>query len=189
MLRSALTMLREEYGYELELLQVKLPELKEIPAVKFSEAKALVKDRTGREPGESHDFEPEEERQLSEIIFQETGSEFVFVTHYPASKRPFYAMEDEENREETLSFDLIFRGLEITTGGQRIHDYNSQVEKMRRLGMEEEAFESFLMMHKHGMPPHGGLGLGLERFTARLLGFENVRQASLFPRDINRLKP
>lgn len=189
MLRSALTMLREEYGYELELLQVKLPELKEIPAVKFSEAKALVKDRTGRVPGESHDFEPEEERQLSEIIFQETGSEFVFVTHYPASKRPFYAMESKENREETLSFDLIFRGLEITTGGQRIHDYNTQVEKMRRLGMEEEAFESFLMMHKHGMPPHGGLGLGLERFTARLLGFENVRQASLFPRDINRLKP
>lgn len=189
MLRSALTMLREEYGYELELLQVKLPELKEIPAIKFSEAKALVKDRTGREPEESHDFEPEEERQLSEIIFQETGSEFVFVTHYPVSKRPFYTMGDEENREETMSFDLIFRGLEITTGGQRIHDYNTQVEKMRRLGMEEEAFESFLMMHKHGMPPHGGLGLGLERFTARLLGFENVRQASLFPRDINRLTP
>lgn len=189
MLRSALTLLREEYSFELELLQVKLPELEEIPAIRFSEAKALVKERTGRESGECHDFEPEEERQLSEIIFQETGSEFVFVTHYPSSKRPFYAMEDEENREETLSFDLIFRGLEITTGGQRIHDYEMQVEKMRRRDMDVEAFESFLMMHKHGMPPHGGLGLGLERFTARLLGFENVRQASLFPRDINRLTP
>lgn len=189
MLRTALALLREEYACELELLQVNLPELEEIPAIRFSEAKALVRERTGREPGECHDFEPEEERQLSEIIFQETGSEFVFVTHYPASKRPFYAMEDEENREETLSFDLIFRGLEITTGGQRIHDYEMQVEKMHRLGMAVESFESFLMMHKHGMPPHGGLGLGLERFTARLLGFENVRQASLFPRDINRLTP
>ncbi len=189
MLRSALTMLREEYRHELELLQVKLPELEEIPAIKFSEAKALVQERTGREPGECHDFEPEEEKQLSEIILRETGSEFVFVTHYPASKRPFYAMEDMENREETVSFDLIFRGLEITTGGQRIHDYHMQMEKMRRLGMDVEAFESYLMIHKHGMPPHGGLGLGLERFTARLLEFENVRQASLFPRDINRLTP
>lgn len=189
MLRSALAMLREEYAFEMGLLQVELPKLEEIPAIKFSDAKALVRERTGREPGECHDFEPEEERQLSEIMFQETGSEFVFVTHYPASKRPFYAMEDKENREETLSFDLIFRGMEITTGGQRIHDYDMQVEKMRRLGMSVEDFESFLMMHKHGMPPHGGLGLGLERFTARLLGFDNVRQASLFPRDINRLTP
>lgn len=189
MLRSALEMLREEYAFEMGLLQVKLPKLEEIPAIKFSEAKALVRERTGQESGECHDFEPEEERQLSEIMFQETGSEFVFVTHYPASKRPFYAMEDKENREETLSFDLIFRGLEITTGGQRIHNYDMQVEKMRRLGMSVEDFESFLMMHKHGMPPHGGLGLGLERFTARLLGVDNVRQASLFPRDINRLTP
>lgn len=189
MLRSALAMLREEYAFEMGLLQVELPELEEIPAIKFSEAKALVRERTGRESGECHDFEPEEERQLSEIMFQETGSEFVFVTHYPSSKRPFYAMEDKENRDETLSFDLIFRGLEITTGGQRIHDYDMQVEKMRRKGMNVEDFESFLMMHKHGMPPHGGLGLGLERFTARLLGFDNVRQASLFPRDINRLTP
>lgn len=98
-------------------------------------------------------------------------------------------MEDEENREETLSFDLIFRGLEITTGGQRIHDYEMQVEKMKARGMNVDVFESFLMMHKHGMPPHGGLGIGLERLTARLLEFENVRSASLFPRDIHRLTP
>lgn len=189
MLHSALSFLQEEYLYELELLKVRLPEVKEIPAVKFSEAKELVKERTGRESRESHDFEPEEEKLLSDIILQKTGSEFVFVTHYPTAKRPFYAMEDEENREETLSFDLIFRGLEITTGGQRIHDYGMQVEKMRARGMDINAFESFLMMHKHGMPPHGGLGIGLERLTARLLEFENVRSASLFPRDIHRLTP
>ena len=126
---------------------------------------------------------------LSEIIFRETGSDFVFVTHYPSDKRPFYAMDDPENPEETLSFDLLFRGLEITTGGQRIHGYEMQVEKMRNRGMDVEAFESYLMMHKHGMPPHGGLGIGLERLTARRLGFDNVRQASLFPRDIHRLEP
>lgn len=235
LLQAAFELLREEYSYELELLKVKLPcgmretgeeegvsELPyqgyagtgsfEIPALKFSEAKALLREcrkgmvqtkynkaetsekcewqtaQVGSE-NESHDFDPEEEKLLSEIIFRETGSDFVFVTHYPTDKRPFYAMDDPENPEETLSFDLLFRGLEITTGGQRIHDYKCQVEKMRSRGMNVESFESFLMMHKHGMPPHGGLGIGLERLTARLLGYDNVRQASLFPRDIHRLEP
>lgn len=189
MLRSALELLEQEYTCEMELLKVKLPQVQEIPAIRFSEAKALIQERTGKGPTESHDFEPEEEKLLSEIIFERTGSEFVFVTHYPSAKRPFYAMENGQNREETLSFDLIFRGLEITTGGQRIHDYEEQTEKMEGRGMDVEAFESYLMIHKHGMPPHGGLGLGLERFTARLLGFDNVREASLFPRDIHRLTP
>ena len=98
-------------------------------------------------------------------------------------------MEDAECPEETLSFDLLFRGLEVTTGGQRIHNYEMQVEKLKKRGMTVELFESYLMMHRHGMPPHGGLGLGLERFTAKLLGFENVRYATLFPRDVNRLTP
>lgn len=88
-----------------------------------------------------------------------------------------------------MSFDLLFRGLEITTGGQRIHDYEQQLAKMERLGLNTELFESYLMMHKYGMPPHGGLGLGLERFTAKLLGMENVRCAALFPRDIHRVTP
>ena len=189
MLKAALTMLEQEYSFELELLGVRLPRIEAIPALKFSEAKALVAGRTGRVFRESHDFEPQEERLLSEIVERDTGSEFVFVTHYPAEKRPFYVMEDPENPGETLSFDLIFRGLEITTGGQRIHDYEMQFQKMRARGMDPEAFESFLMMHRHGMPPHGGMGLGLERLTARLLGFENVRQACLFPRDIHRLIP
>ena len=189
MLKAAMLLLEQEYTFELELLNVQLPVIEEIPTIKFHEAKTLVKERTGREPGESHDFEPEEERLLSEIIKQETGSEFVFVTHYPTEKRPFYVMEDPENPEQTLSFDLIFRGLEITTGGQRIHDYGMQLKKMKVRGMNPENFESYLMIHRHSMPPHGGLGLGLERFTARLLNFENVRQACLFPRDIHRLTP
>ena len=98
-------------------------------------------------------------------------------------------MESKENPEVTESFDLFFRGLEVTTGGQRIHGYKEQVAKMESRGMNTELFESYLMMHKYGMPPHGGLGLGLERFVSRLLELENVRYASLFPRDINRLLP
>lgn len=86
-------------------------------------------------------------------------------------------------------FDLLFRGLEITTGGQRIHNYEEQIAKMQQKNMNVQLFESYLMMHKYGMPPHGGLGLGLERFTSKLVGFENVRFTTLFPRDINRLIP
>lgn len=191
MLNAAVHMLREGYGHELELLKARLPEdVLTIPEIKFADAKRMVAEEFHREPpAECHDFEPEEERLLSEIILRRFGCDFVFVTHYPAAKRPFYVMEDPANPGETLSFDLIFRGLEITTGGQRIHDYGEQLAKMRKRGMDPGEFESYLMMHKYGMPPHGGLGLGLERFTARLLGYENVRQAALFPRDIHRLVP
>ena len=189
MLQSAINLLTSEYAKELELLKVVLPSIDRIPAMKFIEAKELVAEEFHRPIKDYEDFEPEEEKLLSKVILKKTGSEFIFVTHYPSKKRPFYAMEDPNNHEETLSFDLIFRGLEITTGGQRIHNYEEQVAKMKQRGMKLEQFDSYLMMHKYGMPPHGGLGLGLERFTAKLLGFENVRYATLFPRDQNRLIP
>lgn len=189
MLRYAMHFLTENYGPELELLNVKMPAVKEIPAIRFREAKELIAKECERGIHDFEDFEPEEERLLCELVRKRTGSEFVFVTHYPSRKRPFYAMESRENPEETLSFDLLFRGLEITTGGQRIHDYEEQILKMKRRGMTAELFESYLMMHRYGMPPHGGLGLGLERFTARLLELENVRRATLFPRDIHRVTP
>ncbi len=189
MLRFVMGYLNGQYAPELELLKVQLPEITEIPAVKFSEAKEMVAKAYQREIKDMHDFEPEEEKLLCELIKKQTGSEFVFVTHYPSAKRPFYAMDSRENPSETLSFDLLFRGLEVTTGGQRIHDYREQVEKMQARGMNAEAFESYLMMHKAGMPPHGGLGLGLERLTAKLLNQENVRLSTLFPRDINRVTP
>lgn len=189
MLIFMLSYLQEHYSKELELLKVQLPVIQKIPRVRFLEAKEMVAKAYGREIKDYEDFEPEEEKLLSELIKKRTGSEFVFVTHYPSKKRPFYAMESKENQEETLSFDLLFRGLEVTTGGQRIHGYEEQVAKLKRLGMTVELFESYLMMHKHGMPPHGGMGLGLERLTAKLLGFENVRYATLFPRDVNRLMP
>lgn len=181
--------LKEHYSLELVLLKVVVPEVNEIPAIKFMEAKALIAKEYQREIKDYEDFEPEEEKLLSEWVKKETGSEFVFVTHYPSKKRPFYAMESEENREETLSFDLLFRGIEITTGGQRIHSYQQQVDKMLQRGMDTSGFVSYLTMHQYGMPPHGGLGLGLERFTMKLLEQNNVRYATLFPRDQKRLVP
>jgi len=189
MLQYTMKYLAENYEKELTLLNLTLPVIEKIPSVTFREAKVKVAEAYKRTVKDWEDFEPEEEKLLSELILQETGSEFVFVTHYPSEKRPFYAMENKDNPNETESFDLLFRGLEITTGGQRIHDYQEQVAKMQRKGMNVQLFESYLMMHKHGMPSHGGLGLGLERFTARLLGYENVRYTTLFPRDIKRLVP
>ena len=189
MLRYTFGRLQETCGAELSLLKAEVPVITEIPRIRFSEAKELVSRVYKRAFSEKLDFEPEEEKLLCEYVKKTTGSDFVFVTHYPSAKRPFYAMDSRENPAETESFDLLFRGLEVTTGGQRIHNYREQVEKLESRGMHVEAFESYLMMHRCGMPPHGGLGLGLERFTARLLGFENVRNASLFPRDIHRLIP
>jgi len=189
MLQYSLEFLKTNYAYELKLLKVSLPDASSIPTIKFHEAKQMIASEFNREIKDMEDFEPEEEKLLYELIKKKTGCEFVFVTHYPTKKRPFYAMEDPENHEVTLSFDLLFRGLEITTGGQRIHNYEEQIQKMQARGMNPEEFASYLMIHKYGMPPHGGLGLGLERFTARLLEQNNVRYSSLFPRDINRLIP
>ncbi len=189
MLQAVMDYLNANYAAELSLLQVKIPVIKEIPAIRFSDAKELVSKTYQREIKDKGDFEPEEERLLCEIIKKETDCDFVFVTHYPTKKRPFYAMEDPENREVTLSFDLLFRGVEVTTGGQRIHDYKEQVEKMLFRKMDTTQFESYLMIHKYGMPPHGGLGMGLERFTMSLLNKSNVRETTLFPRDQHRLIP
>ena len=98
-------------------------------------------------------------------------------------------MDDPENPEYTLSFDMLLNGLEVTTGGQRIHDYAEQVKKMQDRGMDIEEFEDYLTMHKYGMPPHGGMGLGLERIVENILGLETIKQATAFPRDRDRLRP
>ena len=189
LLSHTLAFLSEHYAGELSLLKAKLPKCERIPRIRFLAAKELLQKTYGLQIEDFEDFSPEEERLLCEEIERQTGSEFVFVTHYKSSKRPFYAMDSKEDPSVTESFDLLFRGMEITTGGQRIHNYEQQVQKMLARGMNPEHFESYLMAHKYGLPPHGGLGLGLERFTAKLLGFQNVRRATLFPRDINRLEP
>jgi len=189
MLKYTIDELKENYKHELELLNVDLPAIEGIPSIKFMEAKELIAGEYNREIKDYEDFEPEEEKLLSEFIKKHTASDFVFVTHYPSKKRPFYTMDDPNNPSETLSFDLLFRGLEITTGGQRIHNYNEQLSKMQQRNMNISLFDSYLMLHKYGIPPHGGLGLGLERFTCKLLNQDNVRLTTLFPRDINRVIP
>jgi nondiscriminating aspartyl-tRNA synthetase len=187
-LQYIMKLLKEEYAPEIELLKVDVPEIKSIPCVRFKDAKEMCVKKL-KNITDMKDFEPEEEAFLGKWAKQQFNSDFLFVTHYLSKKRPFYTMDDPEDPEVTLSFDLLFRGIEITSGGQRIHDYNMQVEKMKKLGMNPDEFETYLMLHKYGAPPHGGLGLGLERLTMHLLGFKNVRNAAMFPRDINRVSP
>ena len=187
-LKYIMQLLKTEYAPEVELLKVDIPEITSIPCIRFKDAKEMCVKKL-KHITDMKDFEPEEEAFLGKWAKQQFNSDFLFVTHYLSKKRPFYTMDDPEDPEVTLSFDLIFRGIEITSGGQRIHDYNMQVEKMKKLGMIPDEFETYLMLHKYGAPPHGGLGLGLERLTMHLLGFKNVRNAAMFPRDINRVTP
>jgi len=189
MLRYVFAFLEEKYAKELKTLEVTLPDISQIPAVRFDEAKVLVSEKYNRKIKNPYDLEPEEEVLIGKYFKEEYGSDFVFVTHYPSKKRPFYAMDDPSDPKFTLSFDLLFKGMEITTGGQRIHDYEAQVAKMMTRGMNPEEFTNFLMIHKHGMPPHGGLGIGLERLTMKLLDEQNVRETTMFPRDVSRLEP
>ena len=188
-LQYAVELLKKDYAKELQILKVQLPKVDKIPAVRFDKAKELVAEKYNRKIRNPYDLEPEEEALIGRYFKEEYDADFVFVTHYPSKKRPFYAMDDPNDEKFTLSFDLLFHGLEVTTGGQRIHDYAQLKAKIAARGMEEEGKEQYLDTFKHGMPPHGGLGIGLERLTMQLLGEENVREACLFPRDLNRLEP
>ena len=188
-LQYAMELLKKDYSKELQILKIQLPKVDQIPAVRFDKAKELVSEKYNRKIRNPYDLEPEEEALIGRYFKEEYDADFVFVTHYPSKKRPFYAMDDPQDDKFTLSFDLLFHGLEVTTGGQRIHDYNQLKAKIAARGMEEEGMEQYLDTFKHGMPPHGGLGIGLERLTMQLLGEENVREACLFPRDLNRLEP
>ncbi|GHU67118.1 aspartate--tRNA(Asp/Asn) ligase [Clostridia bacterium] len=185
-------LLRREYAPQLDSLKLSLPEVgsvEGIPALRFDEAKARAAEAYGLPRSDPNDLTPEEEQAIGRYASEKLGSEFVFVTHYPSKKRPVYAMDDPDDPRYTLSFDLLFRGMEITTGGQRIHDYDAQVAKILARGLDPAGFECYLMIHKHGMPPHGGFGMGLERLLKQLIGANNIRHTCLFPRDTNRLSP
>lgn len=188
-LQYVMKLLEKDYARELAILGVELPKVDQIPAIRFDEAKERVAEKYGRKIKNPFDLEPEEEVLISQYAKEEWDADFVFVTHYPSKKRPFYAMDDPEDTKFTVSFDLLFRGMEITTGGQRIHDYKLLKEKMEKREITEEGLEQYLAAFKHGMPPHGGLGIGLERMTMKLLGEDNVRETTLFPRDLSRLEP
>ena len=188
-LQYTMKLLETEYAKELKILGITLPKTDQIPTVRFDRAKELVAEKYDRKIRNPFDLEPEEESLIGRYFQEEYGADFVFVTHYPSKKRPFYAMDDPEDSRYTLSFDLLYHGLEITTGGQRIHDYRMLTEKIAARGMTEEGLEQYLDTFRYGMPPHGGLGIGLERLTMKLAGEDNVRETTLYPRDLSRLEP
>jgi nondiscriminating aspartyl-tRNA synthetase len=156
----------------------------EIPAVHFAEALRIA----GADSDEP-DLAPAHERAVGEWALTEHGSEFVYVTGYPIRKRPFYTHPDPADPTYSNGFDLLFRGLEIVTGGQRLHLYDDYVKAIRAMGEPVEAYEGYLDAFRYGMPPHGGWAIGLERLVARLLGIANVREVTAFPRDLHRIRP
>lgn len=157
-----------------------------IPQIELAQAQSLLQEKY-KWQSQSKDLDAEGERLICQHVFEETGSEFVYITNYPHHIRPFYAMKTASGGSQ--SFDLLFRGLEVTTGGQRIHEYNELVSSIEERGMKAEEFADYLLCFKHGMPPHGGLAFGLERLAKQLLGLASVKQAALFPRDRTRLTP
>jgi nondiscriminating aspartyl-tRNA synthetase len=161
----------------------------QIPAVDFTTALDLVGAGLGEDLTGEPDLAPAHERWLGEWAVRDYGSEFLFVTGYPLAKRPFYTHPMPGRPGASNSFDLLFRGLEVVTGGQRLHRYTDYVAALAARGESPETYAGYLAAFRHGMPPHGGFGLGLERFVARLLGLPNVRLATAFPRDRYRLTP
>lgn len=187
LLKHILKRIEEKCSYELEILECELPKISgKIPRIKLSEAIEILKHEYGKE-GLNGDLDPEGERLIYKYVKEKYNSEFVFLTHYPKKKRPMYTKF--YNEEETNSFDLLFRGVEITTGGQRIHNYDELIQNIIYKGLNPDNYKDYTENFKFGMPPHGGLAIGLERLTTKLLNIENVREASLFPRDRNRLTP
>lgn len=188
LLRSVFTSVAESCERELALLQVTPPEITEIPRIAVAEAQAILERRFGKLSPKG-DLDPEGERLLCQHVSEGGGPALVFLTRYPRSIRPMYAMPAPEDATLTASFDLLFNGLEVTTGGQRIHDPAMLIESIQGRGLNPASFAHYLEVFELGMPPHGGFAIGLERLTAKLLGLGNVREASAFPRDRTRITP
>jgi len=172
----------DEYG-------VTIPKTaKDTPCIKLSDALQLIFERTGRDIRKEPDIDPEGEREICRWSLEKYGSELVFITHFPTKKRAWYSYADPENPEVTLTLDLIGRGVEWISGGQRIHLYHELQKKIISRGQDPKDFENpYGQVFKYGMPPEGGFCIGLERITQNILGLENIRQASLFPRDMERI--
>jgi nondiscriminating aspartyl-tRNA synthetase len=172
------------------LLRVDLPEVpSEIPKVDFVEAQERIQEATGAKVVGEPDLAPADERWIGDWARREHGSDFLFVVGYPMEKRPFYTHPDPARPTHSRSFDLIFRGLEVITGGQRLHRYEDYLAALAARGLNPEPFQGYLQAFRYGMPPHGGFAAGLERWLAQLVGAANVRETTLFPRDRNRLTP
>jgi nondiscriminating aspartyl-tRNA synthetase len=187
-LAGMVTAIEERAGQAVALLGIELPRVPdEIPQIHFHDAQRLIESATGERVVGEPDLAPAHERWLGEWALAQHGSDFLFVEGYPMVKRPFYTHPQPGRPEFSNSFDLLFRGLELVTGGQRLHRYADYVAAMDEGA--RSALDGYLDAFRHGMPPHGGFAIGLERWTARVVGAPNVRQVALFPRDINRLSP
>lgn len=190
LLRFILTWLAERNAAELEGLGVSLPRApKTFPHIHFRDAQQLIFEKYGEDCRGEPDLAPQHERWLGEWARETYASDFLFVVGYPMSKRPFYTHPDPDDPKYSYSFDLLFRGMELVTGGQRLHRYEDYLAALSRARYPLEPFAYYLEAMKYGMPPHGGFAIGLERWVTQLCGLANVRQATLFPRDTHRLTP
>ena len=181
---------RDRARCAVDLLGLNLPSVPgQIPEIHFADAQELLARNTGEDPRGEPDLAPAHERWLSEWALREHGCEFLFVTGYPMAKRPFYTHPDPARPGYSNSFDLLFRGLELVTGGQRLHRHSDYLAALAERGEDPAPYTAYLQVFAHGMPPHGGFAIGLERWTARLTGAANVRSVTLFPRDLHRLSP
>ncbi|HKV02204.1 MAG TPA: aspartate--tRNA(Asn) ligase [Ktedonobacteraceae bacterium] len=182
--------LSEQYAGELKLLRVHVPAVPaEIPHIHFTDAQELIFRRYGTDVRGEPDLSPQDEGWLGEWAQQEFGSDFLFITGYPMRKRPFYTHPDPERPGYSNSFDLLFRGIELVTGGQRLHLYEDYLAALEKAGLPIEPFETYLEAFRYGMPPEGGFAIGLERLLMQLTGVPNIRLTTLFPRDLSRLTP
>jgi len=172
---------------DLERYKVEILPVKSIPRIKLTEALEILDKEFGKKM-DAIDIDAEGERMIGEWALKEHGSEFVFLTHYPSNIRPFYSMPSADP-QYTETYDLIYKGMEIASGGQRIHDYKQLVANIKKHKLKPEDFEHYLDIFKYGMPPHGGWGLGSERIVQRMLGLKSIKEAILFPRDVKRLTP
>ncbi len=189
MLHHSFKMTKKNAAAELELLGVDLI-VPKVPfkRIKYAEAIDIVNE-AGKNLSITDDLDPECERILGEVFPEKYGADMVFITHYPLELRPAYTMPSMTDEGMTESFDLTYKGMEITTGSQRIHLYDLLVERFKAKGFNPDSFSFYLDPFKYGAPPHGGLGLGVERMTMQLLGIENIREVTLLPRDRDRLTP
>jgi nondiscriminating aspartyl-tRNA synthetase len=189
-LAGMVTAVAERAAAAVDLLEATLPSIPhEIPTIHFADAQELLAQHTAEDPRGEPDLAPAHERWLSEWAHRTHGSEFLFVTGYPLAKRPFYTHPEPARPSYSNSFDLLFRGLELVTGGQRLHRHSDYLTALTTRGENPDSYQDYLDIFAHGMPPHGGFAIGLERWTARLLGVPNIRQTALFPRDLHRLTP
>jgi nondiscriminating aspartyl-tRNA synthetase len=173
-----------------DLLRLALPEVPgQIPSIHFADAMKLLSAALGEDLRNEVDLAPAHETWLGEWARSQFDSEFLFVTGYPMAKRPFYTHPEPGRPEFSNSFDLLFRGLELVTGGQRLHRYEDYLAALAARDLSRDDYTTYLEPFRHGMPPHGGFAIGLERFVARLVGAANIRETTLFPRDINRVAP